>query len=101
MPAWNPRANEIFLQALEVDDPAARAALLERACAGDAGLRRQADRLRAAPAAGSFLEDPAPASAHPGGYEPTPPAVSSPAPALGSLFAGRYKLREKLGEGGM
>ena len=38
----------VFLAALDIDDPQARAAYLERACAGDPGLRGQVERLLAA-----------------------------------------------------
>ena len=38
MATWEPRANELFLRAADVTDPADRAALLERECAGKAGL---------------------------------------------------------------
>src|SRR5579872_5642345 len=35
----------IFLGALEFEDPAERAAYLERACAGDSALRQQVEQL--------------------------------------------------------
>ena len=52
----------IFLAALDIADPAERAAYLDRACGGDAGLRGQVeDLLQGPPAARRFLEQPAPA----------------------------------------
>jgi hypothetical protein len=39
---------EIFLAALEKDDPAERAAYLDRACGADQALRQRVDRLLAA-----------------------------------------------------
>ena len=49
----------VFLNALEIDDPRDRAAYLDRACAGDPGLREQVERLLAAnDQGGPFLERP-------------------------------------------
>jgi serine/threonine protein kinase len=51
----------IFLNALDREDPAARAAYLDKACAGRPELRRRIERLlRAHQVEGSFLEVPAP-----------------------------------------
>ncbi len=51
----------IFLNALDRDDPAERAAYLDTACAGRPELRRRIERLlHAHQVAGSFLEVPAP-----------------------------------------
>src|SRR5437868_639685 len=47
----------IFLGALEKDDPGARAAYLDAACAGDAELRASIEALlRSHESAGSFLD---------------------------------------------
>ena len=49
---------ELFLAALDIDDPRARALSLDRACAGDATLRSQVEALlKSHEEAGSFLED--------------------------------------------
>jgi tRNA A-37 threonylcarbamoyl transferase component Bud32 len=74
---------------------------LDQACAGDADLRREIERLLTAhPLLKQFLEQPAGPPA--GGTGPfTPSAAPAPALAVGSVVAGRYKLRERLGEGGM
>src|SRR5262245_22231494 len=46
----------IFMQALDQESPAARAAFLEKACAGDAALRQRVEALlRSHGEAGSFL----------------------------------------------
>jgi formylglycine-generating enzyme required for sulfatase activity len=51
---------DIFLALLDLPDPAARAAYLDRACGGDAALRARVEGLiRSHEAAGSFLATPA------------------------------------------
>ena len=65
MPA-PPDADSLFLQAVERDDPADRAALLDERCGDDAGLRAEVEALLAAhDDAGSFLKRPAEPT-HPG-----------------------------------
>src|SRR6516164_11060759 len=107
---------ELFIAALERDDPAERDAYLAQACGSDAELRRRVERLlRLHQEAGSFLK---PSAVAPGqtvdpqtgaflggpehanapgirAAEPTPPAE-----AAGTRL-GPYTLLEKLGEGGM
>src|SRR5207302_8060299 len=59
MPTWNPRANDLFLKALELRSPGERQEYLDGACAGDAALRAEVEALLEASArAGSFLESP-------------------------------------------
>ncbi len=54
------RVKEIFLEAADQPDEAARAAYLDRACGGDAGLRDRVEALlRSHDPAGSFLGSPA------------------------------------------
>ena len=49
----------IFIEALEREDPAERAAFLDRACAGDAALRQRVERLlQRHQQADSFLDRP-------------------------------------------
>src|SRR5262249_45161607 len=50
----------IFLNALDREDPAERAAYLDQACAGRPELRRRIERLLQAHVEESFLEVPAP-----------------------------------------
>lgn len=60
MPTNPDRVKEIFLQAAEQPDGAARAAYLDLACGGDAGLRDRVETLlRSHDPAGSFLASPA------------------------------------------
>src|SRR6516164_6028215 len=102
---------DIFLAAVEKATPEERAAYLDEACRSDAELRRRVERLLAAhPKVGDFLEQPPPEAPSPG----TPGATVDSAPGLpetedygdptarvGALLAGKYKLVEEIGEGGM
>src|SRR4051794_11141057 len=94
MSDWDPLANVIFLQAIEIASPDERAAFVEEACGDDAGLRaRVASLLEANELAGDFLE--APAVSPTVTADPTPP-IEGPGTAIGP-----YKLLERIGEGGM
>jgi WD40 repeat protein/serine/threonine protein kinase len=106
--AWNPRANEIFADAIELTIPREQQDYLDRACGDDAELRRQVDALLAARAhAGNFLDDPAADAAasaatrtHAGPDDPPTAAHPGPAEEVGTRI-GPYQLLQKLGEGGM
>ena len=59
MGVWNPKANALFLQALEARSPAERTALLDKACGGDSALRAEVEQLlKAHEEAGNFLQKP-------------------------------------------
>ncbi|MGI6415468.1 MAG: protein kinase domain-containing protein [Thermoguttaceae bacterium] len=59
MGVWNPKANALFLQALEARSPAERTALLDKACGGDSALRTEVEQLlKAHEEAGNFLQKP-------------------------------------------
>ena len=87
----------VFAEALQRATPEARAAYLEAACGTDAALRRRVEALlHAAENAGDFLEQP-----------PTGLNGDADCTSLVSEFSekagdriGRYKLLEKIGEGG-
>jgi hypothetical protein len=93
----------IYLAAIERADPAEQAAYLESACGGDQDLRRKVDELLAAhPKVGRFLEPPADVTHHYSpGADSEPEAVIAGTLIAGTLIAERYKLLERIGEGGM
>jgi tetratricopeptide (TPR) repeat protein len=97
----------LFHEAL-AKPPDERAAFLDAACAGQPQLRAAVEALLAAhEASGHPLDRPAPAPpALTGAYTPEPeqgPTVTYVPPGAepGAVIAGRYKLLEQIGEGGM
>src|SRR5262249_9889542 len=92
---WNPRANDLFLKAVELNSAGERQRYLDAACGKDAALRAEVESLLEASArAGRFLESAAPAL----------PRKATLAQSLvterpGTLI-GPYKLLEQIGEGG-
>src|ERR1700682_5887623 len=96
MTTWNPRANELFLQALEMRPLGERQEYLDGACAGDAALRAEVESLlRASDQAGSFLASPV-AAAH-----LVATIEQSPVAERAGTVIGPYKLLQQIGEGGM
>ncbi len=99
MAEWNPRANAIFLEAVELTSAAARADLIAQRCAGDAALAAEVESLLACHEQGDFLDSP------PSGLAPIVHVEGTPPPPQSSerpgMEIGRYKLRELIGEGGM
>src|SRR5437588_4248225 len=81
----------IFAAALDKPTPAERQAFLSEACAGDAALRRRVEQLLAADQQTRGILECGPDEAAP----------SKPSLTADRVFAGRFKLRQKLGEGGM
>ncbi len=92
------RVQRVF-QAVAELPPDERAAVLERECQGDAELRRRA--LALLKAHDDSCELPAAQAEPTGDYAWGTARASLPTVEPGQLFAGRYKLRQKLGEGGM
>ena len=92
------RVQAVFLAAVESKDPAERGEILNAHCAGDAALCQRVKALLQAhdqtdelPGAGSldFL------------IERQATAIGSTTALSGKIIAGRYKLIEEIGEGGM
>jgi serine/threonine protein kinase len=94
MAPWNPKANAIFLEALEIAGAEQRQAYLDQACGEDTDLRGRVGALLAANEhAGSFLESPA------SGLMETLeelPLLEGPGTVIGP-----YRLLQPIGEGGM
>jgi tetratricopeptide (TPR) repeat protein/serine/threonine protein kinase len=104
MPVAPDRLKAVFDLAAEAPEPAARAAVLDRECAGDPALRERVEALlQAHDAVGSFLAHPPAAGPDATvGHEPEdgptadrPAAGESPGAVIGP-----YKLLDRIGEGG-
>src|SRR5688572_18904304 len=91
---------DIFIAALQREDPVQRRAYLDEACTGQRELRQQVEHLlRLHEVAGSFLEKPAADSATTGAAPDTDERVSSR--ETSGAIIGPYKLLQQIGEGGM
>jgi hypothetical protein len=100
MPAPADRVKAAFMAALEVDS-AQRAAVLDEMCAGDAEVRRRVEAMLHVNDRTDLLLD-QPAACHLATATNVADAKPSPADELpGTLIAGRYRLRDVIGEGGM
>jgi serine/threonine protein kinase/formylglycine-generating enzyme required for sulfatase activity len=115
--AGTKNARDIFLEALE-RVPADRTAYLDEACGPDAALRQRVEALlRAHDDPGAFLSEAKPNASE---AAPLPPAgagdasrtrdrgdpaqtedYEDPTAHVGAILAGKYKLVEEIGEGGM
>ncbi len=95
-PQFPPDVKSIFGHALEIEDAGRRAAYLAEACADAPAVRAEVEELLGMHfRAGGFLRRPASVSPDlTGAYEP-------PSPLVGTVIAGRYKLLEEIGDGGM
>jgi serine/threonine protein kinase len=94
---------DLFAAAISLVDPGERAALLDRECASRPELRQRLDQLLAAHFQSNPLLD-APAAERTADYTPSSEPTTSAGPAdeaIGTIIAGRYKLLEEIGEGGM
>jgi len=93
---------ELFMAALQIQDAGERSAYLDRASAGEPGVRRRVDALLAAfDRVGDFLEQPAGVPCATSGVSsPGPSNDSDPSVGPGTII-GSYKLLELIGEGGM
>src|SRR6516165_2265499 len=94
------RAKSLFLAASDLADPAERAAYLERECGDDADLRVRVEALlRANDAAPLPVATEATVDSEPG--QPQTEDYGDPTARVGAILAGKYKLIEEIGEGGM
>jgi hypothetical protein len=95
MAIWNPHANELFLNALDIASPAERQAYIEKACGTNAALRKAVDGLlQAHESAGSILEPAKGAASSLETLDMEPPGEGAGA------TIGNYKLLQLIGEGG-
>ncbi|HUR55506.1 MAG TPA: hypothetical protein VMZ71_15330, partial [Gemmataceae bacterium] len=84
--------DSIFVGALQIPEPDARAAFLDRACAGNTDLRQSVELLlQAHEKAGGFM--------HTGPNQTA--TIDLPGGEQAGTIIGPYKLVEQIGEGGM
>src|SRR6516164_8828839 len=97
------RAKSLFLAASDLADLAQRAAYLDRECGGDAELRARVGALLRANDAAPL--PPVEEVNRTGAYSPNDPNQTEdygdPTARVGSVLAGKYKLIEEIGAGGM
>lgn len=91
--ALDRQVHDIFLDAVEIQQPGARADYLEEACQGSAPLRARVDALLASHRDDAFLESAV------GRARPTVVDQMLPSEGPGTMI-GRYKLLQQIGEGG-
>src|SRR5438094_3137317 len=92
MVEWNPKANELFACAAEIEVPSDRRRFLEQHCGDDTHLRAEVELLLALnDKAGSFLNRPA---------VPMLTVEEAPVTERPGTMIGPYKLLEQIGEGG-
>ncbi len=106
MTAGPPNAKAIFDEAVEIADPEARRAYLDRACVDDAAVRAKVEALlQAYGEAGSFLEKPAVdaelTDAFIANRDVARPLEPRPITEGPGSCIGPYKLLQEIGEGGM
>src|SRR4051794_19681313 len=100
MAVWNPRANEIFLDALDIAPETERRAYLDRTCGADQSLRQAVDALlKSHESVQGSLQGPCDAVTENSGPAKVPNTDS--AEQVGTVIAGRFQLLEPIGEGGM
>jgi WD40 repeat protein len=87
---------DLFIAALQIE-PAERTGLLDRECAHDPALRQRIERLLAAHAAAGSAFGQEDRTVE---YQNTPVATAA-SDLAGAVIGGRYKLLERIGEGGM
>ena len=94
---------DLFAAVIAIAEPGERAALLERECAGRPDLRNRIDQLVAAHFKSNALLDVPETdqiSPHASASSETA-SLPIAAEVAGTVIAGRYKLLQQIGEGGM
>ena len=94
---------DLFAAVIAIAEPGERAALLERECAGRPDLRNRIDQLVSAHFKSNALLD-VPATDQTSPHASTGSETASlpiAAEVAGTVIAGRYKLLQEIGEGGM
>ena len=94
---------DLFAAVIAIAEPGERAALLERECAGRPDLRNRIDQLVSAHFKSNALLDVPETdqtSPHASAGSETE-SLPIAAEVAGTVIAGRYKLRQEIGEGGM
>ena len=95
---------DLFAAVIAIAEPGERAALLERECAGRPDLRNRIDQLVGAHfKSNALLDVPATDQTAPSYVSAGSETASLPSAAevAGTVIAGRYKLLQQIGEGGM
>src|SRR5262249_33455665 len=97
------RAKSLFLAASDCVDAAERAAYLDRECGGDADLRGRVEALLRANDAAPLpsIKAAEATSTHAPDRQPETADYGDPTARVGAILAGKYKLIEEIGEGGM
>ncbi|HXY33374.1 MAG TPA: serine/threonine-protein kinase [Planctomycetaceae bacterium] len=98
MPIDPSRVQAVFLAAVASTDPAERGRVLEELCAGDAGLRARVEALLQAHDQSGELP---PIGQGNVAGEGRATVIDSATASAGRMIAGRYRLLEEIGEGGM
>jgi len=92
---------DLFAAALAIAGPAERAAYLDRECAADPVLRERLGRLLDAHGRAESPLDPSGSERTLTPGDPSATADYTGAEATGTIIAGKYKLLQQIGEGGM
>src|SRR5262245_54458748 len=94
------RAKSLFLAASDLADPAERAAYLDRECGGNAELRERVEAVLQGND-GEPLPQPGGATVESDHGQPRTEDYGDPSAPVGAILAGKYRLVEEIGEGGM
>jgi serine/threonine protein kinase len=94
------REETIFNAAVQLGDAAKRAIYLDLACENDSALRARIEKLLVSDAGDNFFAQPLAKPVHPSAAVAAPAPATAETQALGERI-GRYRLLQKIGEGGL